>query len=510
MQVAGHKQRPPLHPQEKWFLGFVLLQLVFMPWAFGTMHLWSQITSLSVAAFGFVLSIWPRTYDPDHAVGISISSRSTPQGVGCIAIGDSNSGFRSPVLGFRLSPLPRLLKFPLFWVGLLLLCLLALQAWNPSWIWTRNATSWWLVRVNDTEWLPTSIQTPFERFNLWRQFIIYATVWLTACALWVGITRRKSLHILLGILVGNACVLGMQGFVHRSGGEAKVLWLREFPGASSFASFVYQNHAGAYFGMLSFVALGLAIWHFFEGRKRLARSTPAALWLIAALILVFAVIFSMSRGAIISVSLFGLAALLAVVILRFTSSTQSTVPTIVPILIALSVIGTVAWMIRQINFSSVYHRFEQLSKLQANDPSLVSRQMARESSMTMFGDHWVRGVGAGGFRYLFPEYIKEKQLIYDRGQLFWEHAHNDWLEIPIELGMTGVLLLVTGFGWIAWTWARNGGWRHPLVLMLAFGTGQVMVHALMDFPFQNPAILTTWLALWVIGLRWLELDAPAR
>jgi hypothetical protein len=55
---------------------------------------------------------------------------------------------------------------------------------------------------------------------------------------------------------------------------------------------------------------------------------------------------------------------------------------------------------------------------------------------------------------------------------------------------------------------RNGGWRHPLTLMLALGLGQVMVHAAMDFPFQNPAILVTWWGLLVISLRWLELDAP--
>jgi hypothetical protein len=34
-----------------------------------------------------------------------------------------------------------------------------------------------------------------------------------------------------------------------------------------------------------------------------------------------------------------------------------------------------------------------------------------------------------------------------------------------------------------------------------------MAHALMDFPFQNPAILVTWWSLLVISLRWLELDS---
>ncbi|MBI2814401.1 MAG: O-antigen ligase family protein [Opitutae bacterium] len=484
MQVAGHKQRPPLHPQEKWFLGLAMLQLVFLPWAFGTMHVWSQLTALGLGAVLLGVALWPRFYSTDLCEG--------PE--------------------FQLRSWPRLMRFPLFWLGLGLLFYLGLQAWNPAWLWTRNATSWWLVRVNEVEWLPTSIQTPFERFNLWRQFIIYAITWLTACACWIGVTRRRTMHVLLGALVANACVLGLVGFVHKASGEPRLLWMRDFPGASSFASFVYQNHAGAYFSLMSFTALGLAVWHFFEGRKRMARSTPAALWLIAALLLVFAVVFSLSRGAIISLALFAIAAMIALLLLRFTTATQSTIPTIVPVLVALGVIGTVAWMVRQIDFSAVYFRFEQLSRLQANDPSVLSRQLARESATQMLGDHWVRGVGAGGFRYLFPGYIKDKPLIYERGQLFWEHAHNDWLEIPIELGLTGVLLLVAGAGWLAWTWFRGGGWRHPLVLMIGLGVCQVMAHAVMDFPFQNPAILVTWLVLLIVSLRWLELDGgnPSR
>lgn len=479
MQVAGHKQRPPIHPLERWVLGVTLVQLVFMPWAFGSMHAWSQITALALAVIGFLLALVPRFYPAELAEGRA----------------------------FQLSSWPRLIRFPLFWVGFGLLGLLALQASNPSWVWERNASHWWLRRVTDVEWLPTSIDTPFERFNLWRQFIIYAIAWLTACTLWIGITRRKTMHILLGVLTANACILGLVGFVQRAGGGAKVLWLREFPGASSFASFVYQNHAGSYFSLMSFLALGLAVWHFFEGRKRMARSTPAALWLLASLLLVFAVIFSLSRGAIISLAVFGLAAAVALLILRFTVATASTIPTIVPVMVALAVIGTVGWTVRQVDFGTILYRFGQFSKLQGNEGSILTRRLARESAVEMLGDHWVRGVGAGGFRYLFPEYIRGKPKIYAGGSMFWEHAHNDWLEIPIELGLAGVLLLASAAAWVGWTWSRMKGWRHPLVLMLTLGAGQVLLHAVMDFPFQNPAILTMWCVLLVTGLRWLELDA---
>jgi hypothetical protein len=45
------------------------------------------------------------------------------------------------------------------------------------------------------------------------------------------------------------------------------------------------------------------------------------------------------------------------------------------------------------------------------------------------------------------------------------------------------------------------------MLLLAFGCLQTLVQAIFDFPFQNPAILVTWLALLVISIRWVELES---
>jgi hypothetical protein len=185
--------------------------------------------------------------------------------------------------------------------------------------------------------------------------------------------------------------------------------LREFPGAASFASFVYQNHAGAYFSLLAFTSLGLAVWHFFEGRKRMARSTPSALWLIASLLLVFAVVFSLSRGAIISLTVFGMAAV--------DCSRHSAVHLLDPVndpghsaragRTGRGGHGGHGWCVRSISPQCISGS-SSLSKLQANDPSVVSRRLAQESATAMLGDHWVRGVGAGGFRYLYPEYIRQQ------------------------------------------------------------------------------------------------------
>ncbi len=481
MHIAAHKARPPLHPLERTFLGLACVHLVFLPWAFGTMHGWSQTVGLALSALSLVLSLLPRRYEGELTTGGN----------------------------FTLHSWPRLLKFPPFWLGLALLGLMLAQALNPWWVWERNETVWWLRRVTDIEWLPASIDAPFERSNAWRQLLIHGSAWLTVCALWIGITRRRSLQILLGVLVVNGLMLAAAGFVQRMTDTRKLLWIREFPGADSFGSFVYRNHAGAYLGLAAAAALGLAVWHFFEGRRRMSRSTPSALWFVAVVVLIFAVLFSFSRGAIITLAVFLAGAVAAFLIVRAASPVPSTMPRLVTAMVALAILGTVGWVVRRVDFTEITRRMETLSKIE-RDESYISRKLARDSAWQMLGDHWQRGVGAGGFRHLFPEYIKDKPAIHARGALFWEHAHCDWLEIPIELGLAGALLIAGGLGWMARCWWRHRGWRHPVAVMLLIGCGQTLLHAVIEFPFQCPAILTTWWALLVIALRWLELDGSER
>ena len=110
----------------------------------------------------------------------------------------------------------------------------------------------------------------------------------------------------------------------------------------------------------------------------------------------------------------------------------------------------------------------------------------------MLADRAARTVGAGGFRYLFIEYIKRYPESYKGGRLFWEHAHSDWLQFPIELGAGGVALLLAGLGWMGVQVVRHRATRTLPGLLLLLGLLQTPLHALVDFPYQNPAVLITW------------------
>src|SRR5665213_3215909 len=236
VEAFRHRQpRPPLHPAEKRLLWILGLQLSFLPWALGTMHPWSQATSLGLGLLGLGLALVPRIY------------------------GEELSGDEPP---FRWKPWSKLIRWPVFWVGLALLLYVIVQEINPSWRYIQTPKLWWLIREKNVRWLPTSIAAPFVKSNAWRQLIIYAAAWLTVCAIWVGLTRRRSVRILLIVLVVNGLVLGSLMVAQHLTDNSRMPWpLTDLTPASLTSSFIYENHAGAYFALLTFAAIALSSWY---------------------------------------------------------------------------------------------------------------------------------------------------------------------------------------------------------------------------------------------------------
>jgi O-Antigen ligase len=478
----GQRTRPPLHPAEKLLLWILGTHLCFLPWALGTMHPWSQEVSLGLAVLGFAVAVKRRLY------GRELSGADPP---------------------FRLNPWGKLRRFPIFWIGLGLLLLVAIQGLNPWWRFVETSRFWWLVRAMDVQWLPAGIEAPFARFNVWRDFIIGASAWLTTCAVWIGLTRLRSLRILLAVLVINGLVLGGMLAAQHVTDDQRIPWpLNALTSQALNGSFIYRNHAGAYFALITFVAVALATWFVDHGARMLRKSTPGAALGLAAGCLGGAVFFTLSRGAAL---VLGISLVLLVGWLFLRRRRQPVVganPAVTKIIVAVFVVFALV-AFHYLDFSVIYGRWDKIVTERSNEPSVSSRILAHEAAGDMLRANWVRGVGAGGFRYLFPEYVKFYPEIYQGGQLYWEHAHGDWWEVPIELGLAGDLLLLGGAAWWAsWFWRRRIVW-HALAVPLLLGCAQTVFHAWFDFPFQCPAILTTWCVLVTVAGKWVELDQGA-
>jgi O-antigen ligase len=464
---------PPLQVQETALVGVVALNLVFLPWALGAMHVWSQLASLGLSMTAFAVALLPRT--------------------------DADPSDR---------PAARLLGFPAFWAGLVLMVYISLQGLNPAWRFELDAKSWWLVPVQHDPLLPSGVDGPYSRSNPWRALVIFGSAWILACSVWSGLLRRQSYRLMFGATVFGGAILAFVGLVQQITGSDRIFWGYKAPEKAQFmASFIYRNHAGAYFNLVLALAVGLAGWHWRRVQRRLEGPGAAIAFGFAAALIALAVIFSASRMSIVLLVAFTLAAALGPAIKTHSEPgghrrSRSWAIMAIPAVCVLA-IGIVSFQA-----SGVWERFAAL--VASPSATLRSRILTRDAALTMLKDRWVLGWGAGCFRYGFPLYSQRYPEIYYSGGgrlQYWEHAHDDLLEFPIELGAVGMIPIAAALVFAIWRLLGSRFWRNPVSLCAAAGCLLTLVHAWVDFVFQNPAVLTTWAILLVGAIRWAELES---
>ena len=96
------------------------------------------------------------------------------------------------------------------------------------------------------------------------------------------------------------------------------------------------------------------------------------------------------------------------------------------------------------------------------------------------------GAGLGSFQWIFPGYQSEGLI------LGWPHAHNDYLELFVELGIPmGILLLVCLGGLILQGFRRLATSPTSRSFFFLFGTMtgvfSLALHGVVDFNFAMPA-----------------------
>ena len=321
-------------------------------------------------------------------------------------------------------------------------------------------------------------------------------------------SQRQPGSLQLVALELHGCLLAFQ----RATGDTRLPWpLTELTDREWLtASFVYKNHAGAYFGLMVFAAVSLATWGYDQGVRTMKKSTPAQALALVAALLGAAVIFTLSRGA--SLILGGLLVGFAGWIYlrhRFRpadTGTDSRVTWVLAILVGVFVL----FVAHSVDFSAINQRFDDLIVSRSKEYSVATRLEARAAGLTLLGEHGGQGIGSGGFRFLFPVYVSHYPDIYEGGKLFWEHVHCDWLELPIELGIAGmgILLAMAGY-WATLAFRCRAAW-HSATVPILFGCLGTLLHAWIDFPFQCPAILVTWCLLLTMALRSLRTETTRR
>lgn len=127
------------------------------------------------------------------------------------------------------------------------------------------------------------------------------------------------------------------------------------------------------------------------------------------------------------------------------------------------------------------------------------RARALPTVLDMVRNYFPAGSGLGGFD---PIYRRHEPFDLLRLNYF-NHAHNDFLEIAIDAGLLGILLLLAFLLW--WGWASIGAWRAGPSLRYAvpkLGSAMLLltlIASVFDYPARTPMIM----AILVIAGLWL-------
>lgn len=203
-----------------------------------------------------------------------------------------------------------------------------------------------------------------------------------------------------------------------------------------------------------------------------SRRRAIVLWLVAA-ILALAFISAQSRGAVVAL----LATLLFIGCLRFGKA-----------FLMVILVGLLAGAVIPNPLK------ERMVNVAAQDSYAYSRLDIWRSTLERAIDRPM-GVGAGlykytSFQYRFP--IESDVIRYEKRA---ESAHNEYLQIAVELGLCGLGLLLLGIG----TWIKEakgawqGVWRTPewgLMVGLSGVVFAILAHATVDSVFHEPALMT--------------------
>jgi O-antigen ligase len=111
------------------------------------------------------------------------------------------------------------------------------------------------------------------------------------------------------------------------------------------------------------------------------------------------------------------------------------------------------------------------------------RLLAWQGVLSAFKDYPIFGSGLGTFQHIFKIYKPEG--LY----LLWEHAHNDYLELLLELGIVGSLIIAIFFFFQLKAIFKTPVEGKDIYLHAAFisSVTTIAVHSVVDFNLHIPS-----------------------
>jgi O-antigen ligase len=321
--------------------------------------------------------------------------------------------------------------------------------------------------------------------------------------------HRGAWHALARGLPLYGLVLALLAILQHFTARNSILWLREVSPASPFGTFINRDHFAGYLELLIGFPVALIATQYVRGEGRFV-------YLVAALLMGLAVLLTLSRGGTVSllVELLFIAALARKRATNLQGERQTTpharrgrleglgVATVGVVL--AGIIGGTLW----IGAEPLVTRFVMGSGDAANPQPLEdSRKLIwRDTWRLIRARPWV-GAGLGAYETAFPIYALDEN---ERGGIVAQ-AHNDYLQVLADTGVSGAILLVWFLVLVLRAMLASTRVRDPLSSGLALGCSGgllgLLVHSFFDFNLQLVSHALLFLLLCVV-LQVIEHQPP--
>lgn len=313
------------------------------------------------------------------------------------------------------------------------------------------------------------------------------TVPLAVLLLWTAVRpiERCILPGAMLVLIAASTVLGLLQF---SGSGLNSPLVNGAPGQVS-ATFANRNHFAL------FVAAGFVLapaWAFLGGRRPSWRG-PVALGLLP--LFALAILASGSRAGLV-VGIIGLTAGL-IIAWRPLGRDLRRYPRWVPAALIAAFLGMVLALVA---LSVAADRAISINRMLSVEMGQDMRQRGLPTVIAMVQTYFPMGAGLGSFDPMFRMHEPLALL----KPTYFNHVHNDFIEILLDAGAPGLALLVAAIGW--WFVASVRAWR-AADMMPRVGSATVLlvlVASLFDYPARTPLIMV----LIVVGGLWLTSKSP--
>lgn len=358
------------------------------------------------------------------------------------------------VLGLQLLPLP-----PALWQSLPL----------------RNELTAELAAAGaPATWRPMSLDPWGTVRGLLWMLVGYSTFRLLGTLSAEAQTRWLKAAVLLGI------AMALLGFAQAAAGRQPTLrfhpFHNEFGASGTFAN---RNHFALLMAMLAPLAIGLA-------RHAQARRTPWSLpWYFAAVLLVLAAALSFSRAGFLLASAGAAAA--ALWAWRWHPPGQPAASRARHVLALGSAAALTALGIASYAWTQLAVRLEK-------DPLEDARVQYLEHGINAVKAFLPWGSGTGSFRWAYAPFEPQ----HDMSNTYALHAHNDLVEVALEAGVPGLLLIAAALGVLLWSVLaqrnRPHG-AHPLLFVTCVTLVVPLLHSLVDYPLRTLSALVLFCGL---------------